>query len=117
MPDDQTTLQELKDVIARFEAERNWRQFHSPKNLAMGLAIETGELLEHFQWIDSEESRQVVQDAQQRAQVQDEMADVLGYLLNLAVEMQVDLSEAFLEKMKRNEHKYPADTYRGKYKL
>ena len=72
MPDDQTTLQELKDVIARFEAERNWRQFHSPKNLTMGLAIETGELLEHFQWIDSEESRQVVHDAEEMAQVQPE---------------------------------------------
>jgi NTP pyrophosphatase (non-canonical NTP hydrolase) len=117
MPDEKTTLKELKDAIARFEAERDWKQFHSPKNLAMGLAIETGELLEHFQWIDSDASRQVVRDAKQMAAVKEELADVLCYLLNLALEMDVDLSEAFFEKMKRNEAKYPADQYRGKYKL
>ena len=117
MPDDKTTLKELKEVIARFEAERDWKQFHSPKNLAMGLAIETAELLEHFQWISAEESRQVMHEEKQMAQVAEELADVLGYLLNLALEMEVDLSEAFYDKMKRNEKKYPADQYRGKYKL
>ena len=117
MPDDKTTLKELKEVIARFETERDWHQFHSPKNLAMGLAIETGELLEHFQWISPEESRQVMHDEKQMVQVTEELADVLSYLLNLALEMKVDLSEAFYEKMKRNEKKYPADKYRGKYKL
>jgi len=117
MPDDKTTLKELKEVIARFEAERDWKQFHSPKNLAMSLAIETAELLEHFQWIGPEESRQVMHDEKQKAQVAEELADVLSYLLNMSLEMQVDLSEAFLEKMKRNEKKYPADKYRGKYKL
>ena len=117
MPDEKTTLKELKDVIARFEAERDWKQFHSPKNLAMGLAIETGELLEHFQWIDSDASRQVMCDAKQMGAVKEELADVLCYLLNLALEMDVDLSEAFFAKMKRNETKYPADQYRGKYKL
>ncbi len=117
MPDNKTTLKELKEVIARFEAERDWKQFHAPKNLAMGLAIETAELLEHFQWISAEESRQVMHDETQMALVAEELADVLGYLLNLALEMEVDLSEAFYAKMKRNEQKYPADQYRGKYKL
>lgn len=83
----------------------------------MGLAIETGELLEHFQWISTEESRQVMHDETQMTQVAEELADVLCYLLNLALEMKVDLSEAFFEKMKRNAQKYPADQYRGKYKL
>jgi dCTP diphosphatase len=67
--------------------------------------------------MSEEESRQVMHDEQQTAQVREELADVFCYLLNLALEMNVDLSEAFYEKIKRNEQKYPADQYRGKYKL
>ena len=117
MSDVERTIQELKDFMAAFVARRDWEQFHSPKNLAMGLAIETGELLEHFQWIGEEESRQVADDAEQMVQVQEEVADVLCYLLALANTMGIDLSEAFYQKMKRNDAKYPADKYRGKYKL
>lgn len=117
MSDAKTTIKELIEVVAEFEAERDWRQFHSPKNLAMGLAIETGELLEHFQWISEEESQAVADDPEQMQQVREEAADVLCYLLNLALVMGIDLSEAFFDKMKQNEIKYPADQYRGKYKL
>ena len=116
MSDESTTIKQLKDAVEKFEQERDWRQFHSPKNLAMGIAIETGELLEHFQWIDGEKSFEVVRDAEQMEQVCQEMADVFCYLLNLAVVMGVDLSEAFWEKMKINGLKYPVEQYRGKYK-
>jgi len=116
MADERTTLREMIECVARFEAERDWQAFHSPKNLAMGLSIETAELLEHFQWISEEESRGVARDAGERAAVADEMADVLGYLLNLAHVLKVDLSEAFYSKMRRNAEKYPAEAYRGKYK-
>ncbi|MFC1783992.1 nucleotide pyrophosphohydrolase [Planctomycetota bacterium] len=117
MTDAKTTIKELIEWVAAFEAERDWRQFHSPKNLAMGLAIETGELLEHFQWISEDDSRAVTDDPKQMQQVREEVADVLCYLLNLALVMGIDLSEAFFDKMKQNEIKYPADQYRGKYKL
>ena len=117
MTDAKTTIKELIDWVAAFESERDWRQFHSPKNLAMGIAIEAGELLEHFQWISEEESQAVTDDVEQMQQVREETADVLCYLLNLALVMGIDLSEAFFDKMKKNEIKYPSDQYRGKYKL
>jgi len=117
MSDSTTTLQELIDAVAAFETERDWRQFHSPKNLAMGLAIETGELLELFQWISEAESQAVTGAAEEMQKVREEVADVFCYLLNLAHVMDIDLSAAFYEKMKVNAKKYPADKYRGKYKL
>lgn len=117
MADAQSTIQELIDTVAAFEAERDWRKFHSPKNLAMGIAIETGELLEHFQWISEDESRQVVNDPEQMDQIRQEIADVFCYLLGLAQSLDLDLSDAFYDKMKRNAEKYPADQYRGRYKL
>jgi len=117
MSDAKTTIQELIDCVAAFEAARDWRKFHSPKNLAIGLAVETGELLEHFQWISEDESWAAADDPEQRRRVREEAADVFCYLLNLAEVMGIDLSEAFYEKMKANEIKYPADQYRGKYKL
>ena len=117
MADSKTTIQELIDCSADFEKQRNWEQFHSPKNLAMGLAIEAGELMEHFLWLSEAESRDVAEDDKKLKQVKDEMADVLNYLLMLSHTLGVDLSEAFYEKIKHNDKKYPADLYRGKYEL
>ena len=117
MADADTTIKELIDLVADFEAKRAWRKYHAPKNLALGMAIETGELLEHFQWISEDESRELAKDPEQMKQVREEVADVFCYLLNLAYVMNIDLSEAFFEKMKVNEEKYPEDKYRGKYKL
>lgn len=117
MADAETTLRELIEEVRRFQQERDWKRYHSPKNLAMGLAIETGELLEHFQWVSEQASRDMVGDEKAMAQIRDELADVLCYVLNLALELEVDLSEAFQEKMRKNAVKYPAETYRGKYKL
>ena len=117
MADEKTTIKEMIDCVADFEKARDWAQFHAPKNLAMGLAIETGELMEHFQWISEDDSRKVVDDPQTMTQVKEEMADVFCYLLTMANTMGIDLSEAFYEKMKRNNQKYTADKYYGKYKL
>jgi len=117
MADNETTLRQLIDCVAEFERRRDWAQFHSPKNLAMGLAVEAGELMERFLWQTTGESREVVRDEDELNAVRDEMADVLNYLLMLAHTLNVDLSEAFYQKMRRNEQKYPADLYRGKYKL
>ncbi len=115
MPDAQTTLAELKQLIGEFVDRRDWRQFHSPKNLAMSLAIEAAELMEHFQWISPEASRAVGKQPDQLTAVADEMADVMCYMLALANELQVDLADAVRQKMAKNERKYPAEEYRGRY--
>lgn len=115
MSDSSTTLADLRDVVRRFVDERDWRQFHSPKNLSMSLAIEAAELMEHFQWIDIAESRHIGNDPGKLAAVRDEIADVLCYLLALANELEIDLSTAIRDKMVKNAAKYPADLSRGRY--
>ena len=117
MPDETTTIKALLDEMTEFLDERDWHQFHSPKNLTMGLAIETSELMEHFQWMGEKESRSLVNDSTKGAMIRDELADVLSYVLSLAISLEIDLSQAFIEKMKKNRIKYPADQYRGRYKL
>jgi NTP pyrophosphatase (non-canonical NTP hydrolase) len=115
MDDQSTRLAELRGAVAQFVAERNWQQFHTPKNLAMSLAIEAAELMEHFQWLTPDESRQVADDPARRQAAGEELADVLCYCLALANELRLDLSKAFEEKMAKNAIKYPADEIRGRW--
>lgn len=115
MNDAQTTLAELRTLVRRFVDARDWRQFHSPKNLSMALAIEAAELMEHFQWLTPEASREVSQDPAKLGQVAEELSDVLSYTLALANELGIDLSQALHDKMTKNEAKYPAEEYRGRY--
>jgi NTP pyrophosphatase (non-canonical NTP hydrolase) len=117
MPDDTTTLSALKEAVRRFAAEREWEPFHSPKNLVMGLAVETAELMEHFLWMEPAESRQVVAEPGKREQVADELADVACYLLNLSLTLNIDLSEAIRAKMEKNARKYPVEKCRGRYQV
>jgi NTP pyrophosphatase (non-canonical NTP hydrolase) len=113
--DNETTVAELRLLMARFVAERDWEQFHSPKNLSMALAIEVGELMEHFQWISMSESRLIADNPAAKQEVAAEMADILCYLLGLANCLDVDLSTAMREKMIRNRQKYPVEKYRGRF--
>jgi NTP pyrophosphatase (non-canonical NTP hydrolase) len=115
MPDTETTLMALRQVVRQFVDERDWHPFHSPKNLAMSLAIEAAELMEHFQWLTVEQSRAVVEDPAKRAAVADELADVLCYVLAMANQLQLDLSTAIGEKMAKNARKYPVSEYRGRF--
>jgi dCTP diphosphatase len=115
MPDETTTVAELRGLVADFVAERQWQVFHAPKNLAMSLAIEAAELMEHFQWLSLEESRQIAHQPEKLAEAADELADVACYLLALATELRIDLSEAVRAKMLKNAAKYPADHYRGRF--
>src|SRR5436190_19506388 len=108
MPDTNTTLAELRDIVRRFVDERDWKQFHSPKNLSMSLAIEAAELMEHFQWIDIAESRRTVDDPAKLAAIGEELADVFSYTLALANSLGIDLSETLRAKMVKNAVKYPA---------
>lgn len=108
MSDDTTTLADVRSWMTQFVVERNWEQFHSPKNLSMSLAIEAAELMEHFQWIDIAESRRVVADPAKLAAVGEELADVFSYTLALANALGIDLSETLRAKMVKNAVKYPA---------
>ena len=117
MPDSTTTLAALKEAMRRFVAERSWEPFHSPKNLSMGAAVEAAELMEHFLWVDNDASRQVVNDPEQMEQIADEIADVACYLLAMANTLGIDLSDAIAAKLAKNAVKYPAEKYRGKFRL
>ena len=111
--DADVTLGELKERIAAFAKARDWEQFHAPKNLAMALASEVGELMEHFLWLDVEESRHLCEDAAKRAQVAEELADVLIYALRFADVTGLDATKAILAKMERNEERYPVRKAKG----
>ncbi len=117
MPDSTTTLASLKEAWARFVAERDWGQFHSPKNLAMALAVEAAELMEHFLWIDNDASRAVLRDPRGLEQVSDELADVMGVVLALCNALHLDLSDAIARKMAKNVVKYPVEKSRGRYRV
>lgn len=104
-------LVKLRDRLRRFAAERDWQQFHSPKNLAIAVNVEAGELLEHFQWLTDDASRSL--PAGELAEIREEIADVLLYLIRLADQLGVDLLAAADAKIDVNAHKYPADKARG----
>lgn len=106
----------LQETIARFARERDWEPFHSPKNLAMALTGEVGELVELFQWLSEDASRGVARDPATARAVRDEIADVLVYLVRLAAVLEVDLDEAVRSKLATNERKYPAVRARGNAK-
>jgi NTP pyrophosphatase (non-canonical NTP hydrolase) len=110
-----TTVAELREILTVFVAERDWSQFHSPKNVSMALAIEAAELMEHFQWLTTEASRRLVDEPDKLAAVGEELADVIGYSLALANELGIDVSSAIRAKMVKNRLKYPAAEYRGRY--
>jgi dCTP diphosphatase len=105
------TLIELRDALRDFAADREWDQFHSPRNLATALAVEAAELLEPFQWLTEEQGRRP--PAETRAAVVEELADVLLYLVRLADKLDVDLADAARAKIARNAVKYPIDMAKG----
>ncbi len=113
--DSAVTVERLRSMVAEFVDARDWRQFHSPKNLTMALAIEAAELMEHFQWVTPQASREIADDAEKLAAVGEEMADVLCYLLAIANELDLDISSTMAAKMKKNILKYPAEEFRGRY--
>ena len=114
--DVQTTVGALRQAVAAFVDARDWRPFHGPKNLAMSIAIEAAELMERFQWLTNEEARSAVQEADELAAVADELADILIYCLSLSNALNIDVSSAVLDKLQTNEHRYPADEFRGRFR-
>jgi NTP pyrophosphatase (non-canonical NTP hydrolase) len=109
-----TSLETLRDALRQFAAERDWNQFHIPKNLAIALSVEAAELLEHFQWMPDAESSTVA--SEKKARIREEMADVLLYLVRLADKLEIDLLAAASDKIQVNAEKYPAEKARGSSK-
>jgi NTP pyrophosphatase (non-canonical NTP hydrolase) len=107
-------LEEIKLKVRHFADQRDWNQFHSPKNLVMALGVEAAELSEIFQWLTEEQSGQLSEEM--RARVADEIADVQVYLVRLADRLEIDIASSVTAKMKKNEAKYPAELVRGSSK-
>jgi NTP pyrophosphatase (non-canonical NTP hydrolase) len=108
------SLEEIRNRIRKFRDERDWMQFHNPKNLACSISIEANELLEHFQWSTPEESLTIAR--KKKTEISHEIADVAVYLIELADNLGIDLAKSITEKMAHNEAKYPADKVRGSSK-
>ena len=114
MNDQETKLQEIKDKVLAFAQEREWEQFHSPKNLSMAISAEAAELMEHFLWQSPEESRGDIQDDALRAKIEEEIADVFIFAIEFANMTGIDLAAAIETKMQRNAEKYPVEKAKGR---
>lgn len=111
MKDTKTTIQQLKEKMEVFVNERDWKQFHTPKNISMSIAIEAAELMEIFQWCTQEESYEIVK--REKKEVMDEVGDIFAYLLSFCTVNDIDLSEAFENKLRLSAEKYPIEKAKG----
>ena len=114
MPDETTTLADLRAVVATFVAERDWEQFHNAKDLAISICIEAAELLEEFQWHDAAQVATSAADPAARERIRFELADILVYCLSLSNALSIDVSDAVRDKLAIAGQKYPAEAYRGR---
>jgi len=109
-------MNDIKDItgkIKKFRDERDWMQFHDPKNMAVSIILEASELLEHFQWKTTEEVEKYAK--QNLAEIRDEIADIALYLFELSDNLGINLTDAMEQKLKKNEMKYPVEKAKGKH--
>lgn len=106
-------LKKLKNELRKFAQDRDWEQFHTPKNLILALVGEVGELAEVFQWLSDKEIKKLIKDDEEK--VADELADVLLYLIRLSDQLNIDLAKAATKKIKKNQQKYPIKKSKGKH--
>ena len=116
MSDQTTTVADLRAMMKKFVDERDWSQFHNPKNLSMAIAIEAAELMEHFQWIEGHRAGDIRDAADEFQLVREELSDILAFALSFANALDIDISDALQEKMVKNAKKYPADEFRGRFR-
>ena len=112
-PKDQTLLH-LQKRVREFIQERDWLKFHSPKNISMSIAIEAAELMEHFQWLGADESKELLRDKTKRGEIEDELADIAIYILDFCEHFGVDLEKSILNKLDKTAKKYPVHLVKGK---
>ncbi len=113
MTDKTTTVQMLKDTTHSFIKEREWSPFHTPKNISMALAAEAAELMEFFLWTETTESEKILKE--RKEEIEQEVADIAGYLFSLCAHYEIDLAQACEKKMKLNAEKYPVEKSKGKW--
>ncbi len=114
MEDEKTTIQELKDILRKFRDDRDWKQFHDPKNLAEAISIEAGELQELFLWKDKEKiAKKLQEDEEFRKEVGEELVDVVIFCLNFANAADIDISKILKEKVEKNAKKYSVEKAKG----
>jgi NTP pyrophosphatase (non-canonical NTP hydrolase) len=113
--DNRTTIEDLKNKVKKFCEKRDWDQFHNPKEIAIGISIESSELLEIFRWLKTDEEIKA-RFAQKRDDVEDELADILYFVLRLAQLQNIDLAQALENKIAKNEKKYPVEKSKGSTK-
>lgn len=109
-----TCISELRNKVASFVHERNWEKFHTPKDLALAIAVESAELLELFQWKNNKEIEELLNDTKYRNRIEEEMADIMIYILVLSNTLDTDLSQVVLQKIQTNSDRYPIHKSKGK---
>lgn len=114
--DERTTVKELKDCIQSFIKERDWGKYHKLKDLAISISIEASELLELFQWLQDNEISYQLKESNFKDRIKEELSDVVIYSLSLSNALNLNLSEAIIEKIKHNKVKYPVEKVKGKYR-
>lgn len=114
MDKDNTTVADIDKAVKKFVDDRDWEQFHNPKDVALALSIEVAEVLEHFRWKTPEEVAEWLKNPENKQELADEIGDCAYFLFDLARVADIDLAKAFEDKMKKSDEKYPADIVRGK---
>jgi len=115
MSDNKTSITEIKNIVKKFVDEREWYKFHNPKNLSMSIAIEASELMEIFQWLSLDESKEKMLEGELRKNAIDEIADVLIYAVSFCNRNDIDISDAIMQKMEKNKIKYPVEKFKGRF--
>ena len=116
MTDDRTTVADLRRMMADFVRQRDCEQFHDPKNLSASIAIEAAELMEHFQWLRSDELEALRRDPSAVDAIGEELADVVAFVLSFANAMNIDIASTLARKMEKNARKYPVERFHGRFK-
>ena len=114
LADDETSISKLRVEVKSFISERSWEKYHTPKDIAESICVEAAELLQLFQWITPKESEDLSKDKTKIQRIKEELSDVIIYCLSMANAIDIDLSDAILEKLEQNKNKYPTDLYKGR---
>jgi dCTP diphosphatase len=114
--DQSTTIAALKKRVKKFVDDRDWAKYHNPKDVAVSITIEAAELVEIFQWVKDTEQDKITQDSAKMQKLKDELADVMIYCVSLANVLDIDIGQAVLQKIAKNEGKYPVDRIKGNYR-
>jgi dCTP diphosphatase len=115
MSDERTTLSDIREMVKKFVNDREWARYHNPKDLAIAIAVEASELLEHFQWIPDKELGEKVGDAEKIVKLEGELADIVIYCLIFADALRIDIAKAVEDKVRLNAVRHPSSLEKGDY--